>query len=95
MRFTLKLTDYIDQYKQNLKDKVNNCPVCYMLEINGDTRSDVRHILECYKSQVIELTLISYFDSNGFYPELDDLFIDSISQRVEREILEVSSKLLH
>ena len=94
MQFTLKLNDYIDQYKQNLEDGSIHCPVCYEEIMEGNTTKDVTHLLQCYKIQVIELTLIRYFDNNGFYPEIDNMFVETINRDVENEIINISQQLL-
>lgn len=92
VKFTLKLSDYLDQYQHNIEDDNNNCPVCYSEECIGDIEHDVSHILDCYKNQAIELELLHHMDKNGEVPDIDELFIETISNKIDNEIFECSAK---
>jgi hypothetical protein len=93
MKFTLKLTDYLDQYKINKDEDCLNCPVCYNEEITGDIEDDVTHIIGCYKDQEIELRLLDHMNKTGEFPEIDEFWVDGIIQSIELEIIECTSKI--
>lgn len=92
VKFTLKLSDYLDQYQHNMENESNNCPVCYSEECIGDINQDVAHILSCYKNQAIELELIHHMDKTGEVPDIDELFVETISRRIDDEIYQCSLK---
>ena len=92
VKFTLKLSDYLDQYQHNIQNDVDNCPVCYSAECTGNVEQDVAHILDCYKNQTIELEILHHMDKTGDVPDIDEMFIESISRRIDEEIDQVTIK---
>ena len=93
MKFTLKLDDYLEQYRINKKKNSDHCPVCYEQEMTGNVEDDVTHIIGCYKDQEIELALLDHMNKTGEFPDIDEFFIDSIIQKIELEIIECTSKI--
>lgn len=89
-KFTLKLSDYLDQYQHNIKSDISNCPVCYSEECIGDIEHDVSHIIDCYKNQAIELELLFHMDKTGDVPDIDELFIENVSNKIDDEIYKCS-----
>ena len=93
MKFTLGLKDYIDQYKINNEKNVTNCPVCYEHVMTGSTAGDISHLVSCYKDQCIELEMIAHYDKTGQFPDIDDLWIIAITEKIENEIYKCSVNL--
>jgi hypothetical protein len=86
MRFTLSLSDYIDQYTQNKTDSDTHCPICYDQCMSMDTKIDMKHMLNCYKEELMLRTIQQYVDEFGCFPELDDGFINKVLQLVTVEM---------
>lgn len=92
VKFTLKLSDYLDQYQQNVDEDLCYCPVCYQQECTGNIEEDVAHIIDCYKNQAIELEILHHMDKTGDIPDIDELFVENINRSVEDEIYQISIK---
>ena len=90
VKFTLKLSDYLDQYQYNMENDIDNCPVCYSCECTGNVEQDITHILDCYKNQAIELEILHHMDKTGDIPDIDELFVENVSRRIDEEINNVS-----
>ena len=86
MRFTLSLSDYIDQYISNVDSGSFCCPVCYDTVLEHNKATDLEHIVECYRAQLLELEMIDHFNVYGEYPELSPGLIVSLIEKVQREL---------
>lgn len=86
MRFTLSLSDYIDQYTNNKFDQDNHCPICYEQCMTMDTQSDMKHMLLCYKEELMLRTIQQYVDEYGRFPELNEGFIERVLEHVTHEM---------
>ena len=53
MKFTLTLYDYIQQYMINREHEQTHCPVCYEQVLCDNTKTNMSHMLDCYKQQVL------------------------------------------
>lgn len=86
MQFTLSLSDYIDQYITNISNNSMFCPVCYeeVLELNRTT--DMEHLVECYRIQLLDTRLREHFDKHGEFPEITANLILDLVDTVRREM---------
>jgi len=86
MKFTLGLSDYMDQYTINESKEDPHCPVCYEQLLTFDLKSDVMHVITCYKESVLLDTIHEYHNKTGEYPALTGEFIDQVLSRVATEL---------
>ena len=86
MKFTLSLTDYIEQYVRNVEQDVKHCPVCYEQVLEHSKHKDIEHILDCYKLQLLELHIMDTLEKTGDVPPLTDELIDMLADQVSREV---------
>lgn len=86
MKFTLSLTDYLEQYITNMDTGSKHCPVCYEQVLEHNKHKDIEHILECYKLQLLELHIMDTLKKTGDVPPLTDELIDNLDYQVSREI---------
>lgn len=86
MKFTLSLTDYIEQYVHNVEHDVKHCPVCYEQVLEHNKQKDIEHILDCYKLQLLEIHIMDTLEKTGDVPPLTDDLIDMLADRVSREV---------
>ena len=89
MQFTLSLSDYIDQYLINLEQDSTHCPVCYEQVLEHNKIQDMEHIIECYKTQLLETFLRDYLIKHGEFPELTGELVSRLIEQVEREMLKL------
>ena len=86
MRFTLSLSDYFDQYALNRSDKITNCPVCYDTCMTLQIEQDLRHLLMCYKEDLLLRTVTEYHLRYGDTPVVTPQFVDRVAERVAHEL---------
>ena len=86
MRFTLSLSDYIDQYITNLSRDNYHCPVCYEESMEHNRTKDMEHLVECYRVQLLELRFQEYFNKHGDYPRMTAAMILEVVDSVQREM---------
>ena len=88
MQFTLSLSDYIDQYITNLSCNSYHCPICYEQVLEHDRAKDMEHLVECYRTHLLEIQLREYYDKHGEYPEITvDLVLDLVD-KVQQEMVQ-------
>lgn len=92
IRFNLTLCDYLEQYITNKNNDEPYCPICYDTCMQWNRSKDIKHILDCYKEQMVVNVLKLYFDEFQEYPEITESFIDEVWQRVEVEMVNYCSK---
>ena len=63
-----------------------HCPICYEQCMIDDSRTDMLHMIECYKDEIITRVLIEYHDTHGELPEIDSNFMDMMETRVLSEM---------
>ena len=88
MRFTLTLSDYVDQYIANQDNDQMHCPVCYEQEMTGDKKKDILQLIECYKLQLVEQRLRLLYLEHGYIPKLTDQFMEQVMESVDQELLD-------
>lgn len=86
MKFTLSLSDYMDQYASNRSVKDNHCPICYECECNGEVAHDLKHVLDCYKEDVILNVIMEYQRKYGEPPAVTSQFVERVEKQVAREL---------
>jgi hypothetical protein len=86
MKFTLSLSDYIDQYQTNTADQQDHCPVCYERLLQHDVSVDLRHILKCYKEDLLLHVILQYRQQYNESPEVTSEFVDQVDIRVAQEL---------
>ena len=86
MRFTLSLSDYIDQYITNYESGSHCCPVCYDDVLEHNRVTDLEHIVECYRAQLLELLLVEHYEREGEFPPLTSDMITSLIDKVHKEV---------
>ena len=86
MRFTLRLSDYLEQYVINTNTLTDHCPICYDKILTFNKEIDIEHMVTCYKIQLLELQLQSHFEDHGEYPVLTESYIMELNDRIESEM---------
>ena len=87
-RFTLSLSDYLDQYSDNRSKQHNNCPICYDDVCTlTDCGEDLKHMLRCYREDLVVRTIALYEKKYGELPELTESFIDCVNMCVTQEMV--------
>lgn len=86
MRFTLSLSDYMDQYVSNRSSKDDHCPICYERVCAGEINHDLKHVLECYKQDVILNVIVEYRRKYGEAPTVTSQFVERVEKQVAREL---------
>jgi hypothetical protein len=86
MKFTLSLSDYIDQYTTNKTHGDNTCPICYEQCLYLDTKPDLKHVIDCYKEDMLLNVIQQYRNQHGDTPKLSHDFIDIVLKRVADEL---------
>lgn len=86
MKFTLSLSDYIDQYTTNKSLKDNTCPICYEQCLYLDTKPDLKHVIDCYKEDMLLNVIQRYRIEHGDTPKLSHHFVDLVLKRVADEL---------
>lgn len=89
MQFTLSLSDYIDQYLTNLEQDSTHCPVCYEQVLEHGKIQDMEHIIECYRTQLLERYLREHLAKHGEFPELTTDTVTQLMNQVEREMIKL------
>ena len=87
MRLTLNLHDYIDKYLDISNDNEVWCPVCYEDIMSDCKESNMRHLIDCYKTLRVETGLRLYKEDNGIYPEDLATFSAKVNDDVRLEML--------
>lgn len=87
MKFTLNLTDYLEQYLTNDKNREPYCPVCYDKCMSFEHKSDIEHIIDCYKEQMIMDKMSKIIESTGKIPAIDAKFVHDINKMIEQEMM--------
>lgn len=86
-RFTLSLADYLSQYVDDKQTEHNNCPICYENVMSmKDTSHDVKHIIDCYREDLVLRTMVEYHKQYDRLPELSDEFIDCVDVKIQQEL---------
>jgi hypothetical protein len=86
MRFTLSLSDYMDQYISNNTREDNHCPICYERVCGVDIGSDLKHMLDCYKEDVILNVIVEYQRRFGEAPAMTSQFVERVEKQVASEL---------
>lgn len=90
MKFTLSLSDYVQQYKRNLKQQDTHCPVCYERVMSLTRHEDLDHILDCYQEQLVERIVTTYRETHGHAmrvtPESLRQVVQFVTERSEQEL---------
>ncbi len=89
MQFTLSLSDYIDQYLINLEQDSTHCPVCYEQILEHNKIQDMEHMIECYKTQLLEIYLRDHLIEHGEFPDLTRGVVVQLIEQVEQEMLKL------
>lgn len=87
MKFTLSLHDYLDQYTLNKTQEHVHCPVCYESIMTFDLSSDVKHLFQCYKEELLLRRIVTHKKQHGCLPEIDVEYINKIDEEVTRQLL--------
>ena len=87
MRFTLCIEDYLDQYIKNRDAGDIHCPVCYEQVMHDTKSNNITHLLECYKTQVLELELTKYYEKHGTLPPSVGDYVDDLMTDIEHELV--------
>ena len=98
MKFTLPLSDYIDQYTTNKSAGDNTCPVCYEQCLYLDIKPDMKHLVDCYKEDMLRNVIQQYRNKYGDTPSISHHFVDQVIKRVADELFsycETHQKLIH
>lgn len=86
MRFTLSIEDYLDQYVKNKETGDTHCPICYEQVMSDNKSNNITHLIECYKTQVLELELTKYYEEHGALPSSVGDYVDDIMIDIEHEL---------
>lgn len=84
MKFTLTLHDYIQQYVKNRDSQQTHCPVCYEQVLCDNTKTNMAHMLECYKQQLL-LQLLKQNAPND--PDSIDRIVTQATDQVCQEMI--------
>jgi hypothetical protein len=87
-RFTLSLSDYLEQYSSNRSDQNNHCPVCYEPTCTIEhVDQDLKHILRCYREDLVIRTIAEYELKYGELPSITQEFVARVNDRVTQEMV--------
>ena len=87
MKFTLSLHDYLDQLTVNREQQSAHCPVCYEQIMTRDLSTDVKHLFQCYKEELLIQRIVAHKREHGVIPMVDHEYIQAIDQHVTDQLI--------
>ena len=87
MKFTLSLHDYLDQLTVNREQQSSHCPVCYEQVMTRDLSTDVKHLFQCYKEELLIQRIVAHKREHGVIPVVDHEYMQAIDQHVTDQLI--------
>ena len=87
MKFTLSLHDYLDQLTINREQQSSHCPVCYEPVMTRDLSTDVKHLFQCYKEELLIQRIVAHKREHGVVPLVDHEYMQAIDQHVTDQLI--------